>query len=409
MNHYRHGPPPRWWEPRLSPWLVKRSRGLRKHLTRRMHRVTTVHVHNQPVVRAALQSGKGILIAPNHSSHADPHAIYDAMDIVGTPVFIMATWHVFDVRRRLGQWMLQKIGCFSVDRDGADLKALKEAIRILQSERFPLVIFPEGEIYHCNDRVTPFLEGAATIASTAVRKSDRELVIIPCAMKYQYVEKPHDELLKVMTELEEQILWRPRHHKELKDRIYDFSEAVLSLKEIEILGASSSGSLPDRVRHLASRILARHEQALGIEVDGKSIPERVREIRRRSIKEICDEENPVAPEQRIAAFEQLDDAYLVGQLFSYPGNYVAESPTFERMAETIDKFEEDALKRPSAGIRGSRHCHVYFGEPIPVSADRKSAGSSPAEVTRRVEDAVQKMLDAHAERHAKSLPVQHGQ
>ena len=398
MNHYRLGPPPRWWEPRLSPWLVRRSQRLRKYLTHRMHRVSAVHVHNESVVRSAIDSGKGVVIAPNHSSHADPHAIYDAMDIVGTPIFIMATWHVFDVRKRLAQWMLQKIGCFSVDRDGADMKALKEAIRILQSERFPLVIFPEGEIYHCNDRVTPFLEGAATIASTAARKSDRDLVIIPCAMKYQYVDQPHDELLKVMTELEEQILWRPRHHKTLQERIYDFSEAVLALKEIEMLGAANSGSLPDRVRHLASQILSRHEQVRGIEIGDKSIPERVREIRRRAIKEICDEEIPVTSDQQKAAFEQLDDSYLVGQLFSYPGNYVVESPTIERLAETIDKFEEDALKRPSAGIRGKRECHVYFGEPIPVSGDRKSAGSTPAEVTRQMEDAVQKMLDAHAER-----------
>ena len=30
-----------------------------------------------------------------------------------------------------------------------------------------LVIFPEGEIYHCNERVTPFREGAAAIAVAA--------------------------------------------------------------------------------------------------------------------------------------------------------------------------------------------------------------------------------------------------
>ncbi len=400
MNHYRLGPPPQWWEPRLSPWLVRRSRYLRKYLTRRMHRVNVVHVHNESVVREAIDSGKGIVIAPNHSSHADPHAIYDAMDIMGSPIFIMATWHVFDVRKRFGQWMLQKIGCFSVDRDGADMKALKEAIRILQNERFPLVIFPEGEIYHCNDRVNPFLEGPATIASTAARKCQREMVIIPCAMKYQYTDKPHGELLKVMTELEQQILWRPRHHKQLQERIYDFSEAVLALKEIEILGAPHSGTLPHRVQHLASCILSQHEKVRGIEIGIRSVPERVREIRRRAIKEICNEENPATPEERSRAFEQLDDSYLVGQLFSYPGNYVAELPSFERMAETIDKFEEDALKRPSAGIRGSRECHVYFGKPIPVSGDRKSAGSSTADLTRQMEEAVQQMLDSHAERHA---------
>lgn len=351
-------------------------------------------MHNEEVVRQALAAGKGVMITPNHSSHCDPHAIYDAADLLGTPLFIMATWHVFDFRKKLGQWMLQKIGCFSVDRDGADMKAFKEAIRIMQDEEFPLVIFPEGEVYHCNEMVTPFLEGPATIASTAARKSDREMVIIPCAMKYQYTKDPSAELLHVMTELERSILWRPRTHKDLKDRIYDFSEAILALKEIEFLGESGNGSIPERVRHLASSILATHEEIRGIEVGEKTIPERVKEIRRRCVKEIIDQDDPLNDECRRKTFAQLDDAFLVGQLYSYPGNYVAEKPSIDRLAETIDKFEEDALQRPTAGIRGQRECHVYFGEPIPVSGDRKTR-TPVAEVTRQMEQSVQAMLDAH--------------
>ncbi len=403
MNHYRLGPPPRWWEPKLSPWMVRRTNGLRKRLTRRTHNVTDVHVHHGEVLREALESGRGVMIAPNHSSHADPHAIYDAMDIVGSPIFIMATWHVFDVRNRLGQWLLQKIGCFSVDRDGADMKAFKEAIRILQSEPFPLVIFPEGEIYHCNDKITPFLEGPAAIACTAARKSDREIVIIPCAMKYQYIDDPTDALLDVMTQLELSIQWRPRTHKDLKNRIYDFSEAVLALKELEFLGTTRQGTIPDRVRHLADQVLSRHERERGIESPQKSIPERVKDLRRRCVRGICDEDNPpTAPEQE-QLFAQLDDAFLVGQLFSYPGNYIAESTTIERLAETIDKFEEDALQRPSAGIRGSRECHLYFGDPIPVSGDRKQ-GTPPAELTRQMESATQDMLDTHCRNQAAGEP-----
>ena len=394
MNHYRIGPPPKWWEPKLSPWFVKRSARIRKYLTFRTHRVVDVHVHNEQVVRQALDSGVGVMITPNHSSHSDPHTIYDAADLIGTPLFVMATWHVFDVRSKLGQWMLQKIGCFSVDRDGADLKAFKEAIRIMKEEPFPLVIFPEGEIYHCNDQITPFLEGPATIASTAARKADRDMVIIPCAMKYKYVDDPMKDLLKVMTELERSILWRPREHMDLTERIYGFSEAILALKEIEFTGMASAGDLPERVQNLADTVLSKHESIREIDISKKTIPERVKDIRRRCVKEIIDEENVVTAEERQQVYEQLDDAYFVGQLFSYPGNYVASSPTIERIAETIDKFEEDALMRPNAGIRGSRECHVYFGEPIPVTGDRKSR-TPPAEVTHQLESAVQAMLDAH--------------
>jgi 1-acyl-sn-glycerol-3-phosphate acyltransferase len=360
-----------------------------------MHKVLAVHVHNGEVVQQALEAGQGVMIAPNHPSHCDPHAIYDAADIVGTPLFMMATWHVFDMRTKFGQWLLQKIGCFSVDRDGADMKAFKEAIRILQEEKFPLVIFPEGEIYHCNDRVTPFLEGPAMMASTAARKSERDIVIIPSAMKYRYLNDPTEELVKVMSELELSIFWRPRPHKPLPERIYEFSEAVLSLKELEFTGSSSNGPLSERVKNLSDFILTRHETTRGIDSRGKTIPERVKEIRRRCVKEICDEKSPPGEAELKQLFEQLDDSFLVGQLFSYPGNYVAEMATIERIAETIDKFEEDALRRPTAGIRGTRECHVCFGEPITVSGDRRTR-KSPSELTRQMETAVQQMLDQFA-------------
>ncbi|MGI9517302.1 MAG: lysophospholipid acyltransferase family protein [Pirellulaceae bacterium] len=394
MNNYRLGPPPRWWNPKLSPRIVRWTAALRSRMSRRMHRLSNVHVHNEQIVRDAMSEGHGVMITPNHSSHADPHAIYDAADLVRTPIFIMATWHVFDVRKKFGQWLLQKHGCFSVDRDGADLKAFKEAIRILQHEPFPLVIFPEGEIYHCNDRITPFLEGPATIASTAARKGDRPVVIIPCAMKYQYLEDPTPHLLDVMSDLEQQILWRPRPQDDFQTRIYHFSEALLTLKEIEYLGEQGHGELPARVEALACAILARHEQTREMDCSGKTIPERVKEIRRRCVMELCNEENPIPDDLRLPVYEQLDDAFMVGQLFSYPGNYIREAPSIERIAETIDKFEEDVLKRPTATIRGQREVHIYFGEPMQVSGDRKNR-TPPAEMTRQMEEAVQNLLDQH--------------
>ena len=72
------------------------------------------------------------------------------------------------------------------------------------------VIFPEGEVYHCNDRITPFREGAAAIAMFSARKAKRPIVAIPAALKYRYVEDPTGDLLKLMDTLEESIHWRPR-------------------------------------------------------------------------------------------------------------------------------------------------------------------------------------------------------
>ena len=87
----------------------------------------------------------------------------------------------------------------------------------------------------------------------------------------------------------------------------------------------------------------------------------------------------------------MEDVFLVVQLFSYPGNYVAEQPSIERIAETLDKFEEDVLGVKTASIRGTRKATVTFGEPIRVNDDRRKE-AVPA-LTNRLEECVQSLLD----------------
>jgi len=90
----------------------------------------------------------------------------------------------------------------------------------------------------------------------------------------------------------------------------------------------------------------------------------------------------------------LDEVFLVVQLYSYPGDYVRENPTIERLAETLDKFEEDVLKCYSATVRGERQSTITFGEPIPVEYSRDR--SVTARLTSQLEEQVQQLLDAMA-------------
>ena len=77
------------------------------------------------------------------------------------PLF-MAAREIFEVSPTAA-WALQSMGVFSVDRDGPDLSAIKTAITLLESGTDPLVIFPEGEIYHHHRRLDPLNEGVASI------------------------------------------------------------------------------------------------------------------------------------------------------------------------------------------------------------------------------------------------------
>jgi hypothetical protein len=304
----------------------------------------------------------------------------------------MATWHVFDSKGKFGQWVLQKFGVFSIDREGTDLEAVKIARGILQKKSQPLIIFPEGEVYHCNDRITPFREGAAAIAMFSARKATRPIVVIPTALKYRYVEDPTADLLELMDTLEESIHWRPRPDLDLPERIYALGGALMALKELEFLSEVRSGSLPERTDFLARHILTSHEQQHGIDGHNKTIPERVKELRRIALERIAELDEDSGSEAQNNIHNMLDEVFLVVQLFSYPGDYVIEKPTVERLAETLDKFEEDVMRCYSATVRGRRQATIRFGDPIPVEYSRDRTAIST--LTSRLEEQVQQLLVA---------------
>ena len=82
---------------------------------------------------------------------------------------------------------------------------------------------------------------------------------------------------------------------------------------------------------------------------------------------------------------------LALQLYSYPGNYVSQNPTVERMAETIEKYEEDleGVGKP----KGRRRATIRFGEPIDL---KPHAGSRPrtatSQLTQQLEEAIESLM-----------------
>ncbi len=391
MNRYRMQFAPRVWKPKLSPALVRLLGPWRVRNQQRTQRLMEVEVVGGAKARAVIDGNVGTIILPNHSSHADPYAIYAAADQLGSPLYIMATWHVFQDQSRLVRWLLQKHGCFSVDREANDIGAFKRAVEILQSKPQPLVVFPEGEIYHCNDRVTPFREGAAAIAIAAARRSERRTACVPCAITYRYLDDPTESLTETMGQLEEAIHWRRQNQLTLQDRIYRFAEALLVLKELEYFQQAQSGELADRIAKFSDFLLVQVEERHGIRPSSKSIPERVKEVRRTILEKLSADQLPTK-EHAKRLYDDLEDVFLVVQSFSYPGDYVSQVPTLGRLAETIDKFEEDVLRLPTATVRGRRKVRVEFGDPIEVPKDRQHQLSTK-DLTQQVEDCVQVMLD----------------
>lgn len=401
MNKYQMMFAPHSWAPQMRPWVVRLCAPLRRRSQKKDIGLEEVQVRGASHVQHALEAGQRILITPNHPSHADPFTIYEAATQLGTPVHIMAAWHVFAKHSRLMRWCLRSHGCFSIDREANDLTALRNAIEVLRTRPEPLVIFPEGEIYHCNDCVTPFREGAAAIALAAARKSDQSVTIVPTAVKYRYLDDPTPDILRVLDELEDRILWRPTPNEPMVRRIYRLGEAVLGLKELEYLGAAQSGTLPERICNLAEQILGRIEQRHGLPMlDGH--PKRVKELRRTILTKLAAE--AISADETKRLHHELEDLFLVVQLYSYPGDYLEHpEPSRERVAETIDKLEEDVLKIPTARIRGRRVATVQFAPPIEVPITKSKTAA--AELIEHVQQQVQSILD---ETHHETSEVDHG-
>ena len=382
--------PDRWWSPQLTPWLVRLCRPLHDRFRLKFQKMDSVEIRGLEHLQKALDEKAGILITPNHSAHADAVVMYYAAYQLQTCFYFMTAWQVLGLCPKIRSWFLRRHGCFSVDREGTDLRAFKQATEILQKAPFPLVIFPEGEVYHLNERVTPFREGAAAIALAAARRADRPIYAIPCGLRYLYTDDPTEELLELMSRLEISMHWRPRPDVPLHERIYRLAEGILALKELEYLGEARRGRIPERVYHLSDEILKPLESKYGVENPSERIPERVKSVRQKAIEQLETLADDF-PGQN-ACYRDLDDVYLVTQMFSYPGDYVAENPSIERMAETLDKFEEDILSNQTATIRGRRKAVICLGEPVNVSEIPKSK-TATGDLAQQLEQSVQALLD----------------
>jgi hypothetical protein len=262
-----------------------------------------------------------------------------------------------------------------------------------------LVIFPEGEVLHLNDQTAPFRLGAATAALRGARRSRRPVACIPCALKYQYVDDPTPRLAEVMSRLERRTGLKPAPDMSLVRRIERLVERVLRFKEWEYLGRHEHVSMHERTETLEAEILARLERRYGVSTPRATVPERVKELRRRAILR-CEQRPGPATAPATVARRDLDDLFFVMQLFSYPADYLAGRPSIERLAETVDKLEEDILEEPTANLRGRRRVTVTFGEPILAEP---TGGPSALEITSGLRRRVQALLD-----HENGLDEEYG-
>lgn len=389
--------PYRFFPPRIQPFWFWMARHYMRFHIRRGQRVETIEFSGTEHLKPLLDRGDGVLITPNHPDHADCAVVFELSHRLKRPFYYMAAYQIFTGIGKVG---LPRIGVFPVDREGADLTAFKTGVEVLTKGQHPLVVFPEGEIYYQADRLTPLREGAAMLAATAVKKaadSGKTVWIVPAGIKYRFLDghDPVPAFHDLMDDLESHFSWRHRREWPLADRIYRYAEGILGLKELEYLGSFREGPLKERLAYLRDRILERLEDKRLGKRKTDPVPVRVKELRRACLEALADPQT--SPTQAQELREDLDDLFGVMQLFSYPGDYIRECPTQERVAEILMKLEEDMLNVDMPRPRGPRRAVLRFGAPIDVKDRLAAAGGKlrnvGASLTAELEARIQGLLD----------------
>lgn len=383
--------PYRFVAPKPSRFWNGLLRGYRRKMTRSDHNVVGFEFEELDRIRDLMKSGARILVAPNHSDHADGLALYELADELGTLFCYMATHQIFEGAFGLRRFILPRCGVFPIDREGSALAALKAAREVLSSSPYPMVVFPEGEIYHTNDRLTPLREGTAAMALSAQKalKEEAPVYIVPVALKYRYTDPAHalKAMAKQLDELEGRFTWSAHPEDPLAKRIYRFGSGLLALKEVEFLGAPSSGEVPDRVRTLRDHLLEKLEATHLGKMGENDLPERVNAVHRKILDVLKDEE--AEEEEKKVCRRNLNVLFQVVQLFSYPGDYIRETPTVERIAETLIKFEQDLAGGGYFTPVSPRNLKFRVGEPIDI---REYVGERSRTAATKVTEVLSKNL-----------------
>lgn len=377
MRRLRNDLPYTFRPPVRNSWVRPLGHAVNQHVhLRRKYQIAHIRDEGFDVVRKLVEAEHAVLLAPNHSDHADPHVLLEIGRRHDLQPFFMGAREIFEVSPVAG-WSLQQMGVFSVDRDGPDLSAVKMAMQILDAGEEPLVMFPEGEIYHHHRRLDPLNEGVASILLKVAAKlaPPRKAYLVPVALRFFHDPSVETTFRDRLSRLEDRIGWIPKPNMPTDDRIRRLATGVLALKETEALGRANSGDIHQRLTRLCEDALDEVETRYSKDAKATTPPERVRALRYRIRRRLLDTANPPERTERDALLDDLDLVFTALQAHSYIGDYLTADNTLDRRAETLMKLEEDLFGFPNYPV--PRRTEVTAGEPIPVS-DLITDGSLPS-------------------------------
>ncbi|MFK7788943.1 MAG: lysophospholipid acyltransferase family protein [Phycisphaeraceae bacterium] len=359
-------------------------------------RITKLAVHGTETLAQTVRPGDRLVLMPNHPTHADAAIMLEACRRAGLTTQMMAAYDVF-LRSRADAFVMQRLGAFSVDREGSDPRAMKTALGVLDKGKHALVVFPEGNVYLENDRVTPFSEGAAFIALRAahqLKEQGHRVLAVPVSIKATHQQDCKPLVIDRLNALAKAVdVVLPAGVTPIQAmRLIGVALLHRNLK-LRGLDTPEADDFHSLISHAGGVVMDKLETKLDITPKPDStLIDRVRKARQ-VIHEVRTDTERVA--DHAAAATWADEAMLALRLASYSDSYAASNPTLDRVEETSEKLAED-IHREMMPPELDRAAYVRFNEPIPLCeyvTEKRAGRKQVRALTAQCEASVQRGVD----------------
>ncbi|MEL6895281.1 MAG: 1-acyl-sn-glycerol-3-phosphate acyltransferase [Planctomycetota bacterium] len=371
---YQFVPPHRgnWW-----PSCIQTFRLIDLHL-RFKEGITRYELRGHQHLKDSLAAGHGILLTPNHCRYADPIAMGWPARHCNTHVFAIASWHLF-CHSKFQSYAIQKMGGFSLWREGVDRKSLETAIDILAGAARPLIVFPEGTSNMTNDVLQPLMEGTTFIARSAARRrkktSDGTVVMHPVAIKYLFTGDIQAWATPKLRALESHLDINPATDNSLPKRSMDiFAAAMQQIATAAGTTLETGGWVQQRdalIDFELRQIESKYDIAAEANIDSTQTIPRVRTLRTKISPTLID---PQTPADRRSALR--DDLLRVDQcqwMRSFPESYAPPHPvTDTQLIETIQRLQQFYFDKPDSPSPLTAIIEIDSAIPVPATKAPKA-------------------------------------
>ncbi|MFN5579554.1 MAG: lysophospholipid acyltransferase family protein [Akkermansiaceae bacterium] len=395
--------PYQFFEAKPSPFLIRFGRVMNQRffLPGPNHRIKEMVLDGaKEEIREAIAKGERLMFVINHPTHSDPQVVTELHRRLGVDSCFMAAYDVF-LRHPVNAWVMQRMGNFSIDREGSDRKAMAAAIDVLKKGERALNIFPEGNVFLMNDRLAPFLDGAAFIAIKAQAALDGVPVkIVPISMKYTHLTTPREAVTRRMLDLgaRSEYVFPAGSSSDPISAVMGMGRHMLA-RYLRAHGHADALKMEDAslyavIGGFADKLMDDLEGALELSAaKAAGLSDRILKIRSRLHQLRTD--RSAAPDP---AFDGMAErAILALRIHGYLSPYLIERPTIDRYDETVERIAEDFHSKAMPRT-GPRRVMIRVHPPVCVSDFISAAGGNTREaiskITQEMQQTIQKGIDA---------------